>query len=332
MTSAAVVVVLGPCDTMRAEVFVGVALPDAAPGRGLRLEGTLTGPRCRGTNTLPMTARVAGLPAAADEPAPRPADRIVGRAILTEPSFWTPELPSLYQVDLRVRDGDRDVAVHRAVIGLRRLGVRGRSLWLDGRRWVPRGIGGRGGIFEPVALRELAATAVVPEPGEALLAEADVAGVAVIAVSADGGPGAAGRIASWATHPSVMMAVVHGDVSQVTRLADAVRGRTGTLLLAWEVPGALPPPRLPEGVDCLVAALDRGALPHEAWRRPPAAAVLAREKASPPVDGATRPSPHGEPAAELRRACDALQASLATWGLSTGESRQPWEWAGYLVW
>lgn len=324
MTSAAVVVVLGPCDTMRAEVFVGVAIPDAEPGRGLRLEGTLTGPRCRGTTTLPMTARLAGLPAAADGPASRLVDGIAGRAILTEPSFWTPELPNLYQIDLRVREGDRDVAVHRAVVGLRRFGVRGHSLWLDGRRWVPRGIGCRDGHVEPAALREVAAAAVIPEPGDALLSEADAAGMAVIAVPSDDSPDAAGRIAAWAAHPSVMMAVVHGDASTVTALAAAVRGRKGTLVLAWEVPGASPPPCLPEGIDCLVASLDRGALPHEAWRRPPATAVLAREKARPATDG--------EPAVERRRACDVLQASLAAWGLATGESRQPWDWAGYLVW
>ena len=82
--------ILGRADEMRAEVHVRQpGLADDA-----RLTGTLTGPLCATATTLPTTVRLAAAGWAGGVPA--------ARAILTEPSYWTPELPNLYRLDLEV--------------------------------------------------------------------------------------------------------------------------------------------------------------------------------------------------------------------------------------
>jgi hypothetical protein len=133
-----VLVLLGRCDEMRAEVYARlVARPSMAGAGRLTLFGTLVGPRCGTATTLPTTVRWIDAEAGAS---------VMARAVLTEPSYWTPELPNLYDVDLQVVAEDRPLMRVARAVGLRRLGVRGRSLWLEGRRWVLRGASLEGGI------------------------------------------------------------------------------------------------------------------------------------------------------------------------------------------
>ena len=111
------------------------------------------------------------------------------------------------------------VAVVDRMVGLRRLGVRGRSLWLEGRRWVPRGVTISPTGFDPTSLRSLSAAAVIDDPTDAICAAADQAGVAIIARVADADGAsldaawARGRIAAWALHPSVVLAVLPRTIS-----------------------------------------------------------------------------------------------------------------------
>lgn len=318
MIAPRLTVVLGRCDDMRAEVFFRVAVPGAAAPA--RLSGTLVGPHCRRATTLPAVARVTDLgptPAASAAPATAPA---VGRAIVTEPAYWTPDLPAVYRLELEAMLGPDARRLDPVMIGLRRFGVRGRSLWLDGRRWVPRGVACAAAEFDTGSLRDAAATAVLREPDDAALAAADAAGVAVIALVNRVDDAAAARIASWAMHPAVMLAVVPAatTAAAVTALAASVRGVKGTLLLAQVVAGATPPPTQPDGLDCLVVSLDHAGLPHEGWREPPALPLLAWRQA-------------GVPFGDRRRACDMLQADLAAWGCGAGTAQPAWDWAGYVV-
>ena len=121
-------VTLGSCDDMRAEVYVR---PAGHVPLGSTIAGSLTGPRRGRDTTLPATSRLMPL---SDPAATGPASR----AILTEPAFWTPDLPNLDRVEARLEPQGGDSWTTDAWIGLRRLGIRGRSFWLDGRRWVPR--------------------------------------------------------------------------------------------------------------------------------------------------------------------------------------------------
>lgn len=320
-------VILGRCDDMRAEVYVrATGLPAAA--EPAVITGTLTGPESRLAITLPTSARLVDL-------GPGPPSRVAGsdgaaeaagassggasgagssalaRGILTEPGYWAAELPHRYRLVAEVRAGGAVVAACDRLVGLRRLGVRGRSLWLEGRRWVPRGVACTAGDVEPVVFRELLAAAVLDDPAEAICTAADEAGVAIIARCGSDPLAACLR---WAQHPSVMLAVLPPGiaVADVAVTTEAIRPHKGTLLLGLEVAGRDPPPEAPGGVDCLVMSLAAGAVPHEAWRQPPAVPVLAAR----PAVGGVR---------DRRAACDRLQAELAAWrGTAT------WDWAGYL--
>ena len=315
-------VILGRCDDMRAEVYVRASgLP--ATAEPAVISGTLTGPESRLAITLTTAARLADL-------GPGPAVRLVGggssgaqpsgdasgrpalaRCILTEPGYWTPELPHRYRLTAEVRADGRLITSCDRLVGLRRLGVRGRSLWLEGRRWVPRGVACVAGEVEPAVFREVLAAAVLDEPAAAICAAADEAGVAIIARC---GSDPLADCLRWAPHPSLMLAVVPRGIAaaDVAALLAAIKPYRGTLLVGLEMAGSAPPAELPEGIDCVVMSLAAGALPHEAWRKPPAVPVLASRSAVGSVQ-------------DRRAACDRLQADLAAW-----RGPAPWDWAGYL--
>lgn len=304
-------VVLGPCDDMRAEVFVRVGSPDTA----ITLSGTLSGPACSRAITLPVSCQLVDQGGG------------LARAILTEPSFWTPELPNLYRLQVRAVDGERLVAVGDRLVGLRRLGVKGRSFWLDGRRWVVRGMWCDVGSFAVGPLRAMAAAAVIADPPAHLLAAADEAGVAILAMLTDAtgrglDPGqVTDRVAAWATHPAVVAAVLPEATScnEARDRAAEVRRLKGTMLLGWSVDGMRPPRDVPAGIDFLAVTLPQGEVPEAAWRSCTPRVPLVAWR-------------HGdEPLTNTRCACDALQAALAAWGLAGGVQVLPWDWAGYLV-
>jgi len=312
-------VILGPCDDMRAEVFVRVAGPDV-PRASPRLAGELAGPECRRSLTLPAGAALADLgPGAAG---------LLAKAVLTEPAFWTPELPNLYRLTARLVADGQTVAEPTRRIGLRRSGARGRSLWLEGRRWVPRGVACESQACDMKAMEEAGAAAMVVDPAEPFLAAADEAGMAVIAVAetADGRSLApaeiVARIARWAMHPAAVITLLPRSITaaEVAALAAEARRLKGTMLLARTVDGASPPPiTVAAGIDGVCVALDHTGRPHDAWREgAPAVPLIAWQHG-------------GEGAERSRAACDRLQAALAAWGIAAGRTLQPWDWAGYIV-
>lgn len=312
-------VILGPCDDMRAEVFVRVARPEAI-SESARLSGELAGPECRRSITLPAVAALADLGPGEAGP--------LAKAVLTEPGFWTPELPNLYRLTARLVADGRTVAETTRRIGLRRSGVRGRSLWLEGRRWVPRGVVCKSHSCDVKAVHEAGVAAVVDDPPEDFLAAADEAGLAIIAVAeADDGRSLAAeqiveRLGWWAMHPAVVITLLPQAVAEadVASLAVQARRLKGTMLLARAVDGASPPPgSVAAGIDGLCVALDRGGRPHDAWREEaPTVPLIAWQRG-------------GEGHEPTRTACDRLQAALASWGLAAGPAHRPWDWAGYVV-
>ena len=175
------------------------------------------------------------------------------------------------------------------------------------------------------AFRERATTAVIVNPDDATCSRADADGVAMIAI-----PEAvdndlptvavrAGRIARWALHPAVVLALLPPGTpaADAAAIARAVRPVKGTLLVGWHVDGGEPPPReMPPGIDWLAVDVGSDRSPHAAWRE--AAPMMPLVACA--ADGGGR------------AACDALQAALAAWGLAAGGERVPWDWAGYVVW
>ena len=78
------------------------------------LEGTIRGPFCDRSRTLP-----ADFPFRAVAAQPESVE-----AIITDPCMWTPEMPQLYQVDVVARRGDAIVAEYHEMFGLNRLAPR----------------------------------------------------------------------------------------------------------------------------------------------------------------------------------------------------------------
>jgi hypothetical protein len=324
-------------DEIRAELLLRVAAADreGAP----RLVGSLTGPVRRRDTTLPTRV-------------PLEAGALPGgwsRATFTEPAYWTPELPNLYRLEARAEAEGRPPIPCDRMIGLRRLGVRGVSCRLDGRRWVPRGVSvGRGIDAQPfpalderlATLGGLHAAAEMRDPGGRTLAAADAVGVAVVARLEDeggrplDGAAAADRIGLWAIHPSVMIVVVPRSLSVAGAAAvlAAARGVSDTMLLAVEVDGTRPPDAvdagLVAGAAVLVLDLPGDELPHAGWRGwPVAKPLVARCHGA----GQAGESPTTAEAWETsRRRCDLLQAALAAWGIE-GAAAATRDWAGYLA-
>lgn len=315
---------------MRAEIVLQFACGDAGSGERLHVTGTLVGPRRGRDTTLPTTVKLVDI--TGDRPIDALGQYAFARAVFTEPAYWTAELPNLYRLEARVHRGDRTVAVYDEIIGLRRLGVRGRSFWLEGRRWVPRGLMSSTTGFDPVSLRSLSAAAVIADPSDAICEAADQAGVAIIArlEGADDQPfdcdHAAERIAAWALHPSVVLAVMPrlASAEQSGAIVAAARPLKGTMLIGQEVDGTQPPDAVPAvavgGVDCLVVSLPCGGLPHEDWRSWRADKPLLAWRATTTAQ---------DTPAEHRQECDRLQAALAAWGGVQGGPLLPWDWAGY---
>jgi hypothetical protein len=315
----------GRADEMRAEIAVLVR-HELSVAAALRLSGSLTGP-IRGRDvTLPTTVRLSSLPEIA-----RP-DLAAARAVFTEPAYWSPELPNLYRLSAEVRGeaGAAAIATFERLIGLRRLGVRGRSFWLEGRRWVPRGVVCSAADFVPADFRSAHAAAMIDDPAEEVCAAADRTGVAIIARLAAGthAEAAARAVARWALHPSVVLVVVP-QVAGAEELIAGMRPRRSTLLVAAEADGVAPPAALPaaltQSVDCLVVDLPEGGLPHAAWRSSaPELPLVARRSA------AIVPAAAEAGILLARRTCDSLQADLAAWGCADGVAGLGWDWAGYI--
>ncbi|MFM7250964.1 MAG: hypothetical protein ACKO5R_13770 [Planctomycetaceae bacterium] len=313
---------LGRADEARAELWVRCPPPSGATDAAGPLEaaGTLTGPRCATAATLP-----ASFPLVDQGHLPGRAPLL--RAVCTEPGYWTPDLPCLYDATVELRRAGRVVAAGTRAVGFRRAGTRGGSIRLDGHRFVPRAVRSRGDPAALEGLRESCRAALVDadDLGDEALATADRAGVALIVACAqpDGATAEtlADRLEALAAHPAVLVAILDHDAPAggAARVAAALGRRHGSMLLALGADAAATPPPSPPGFDLLVARLAPGAVPHDGWRRAAAVPCMAHETAS-----------AGMPVAAARAACDALQARLAAWAAAR-PAPGPFDWAGYLI-
>ena len=87
-----------------------ISEPQTQGERPVILQGTLRGPFCEKSHTLPAEIRFRDLGGA------QPG---LAEAIVPDPCIWSPELPHLYQANIEARQGDHVVAEYRAMIGLR---------------------------------------------------------------------------------------------------------------------------------------------------------------------------------------------------------------------
>jgi hypothetical protein len=58
--------------------------------------------------------------------------------LITEPCYWTADLPFLYDLQMKLQHDGAAVEIYEQPVGLRRIGIRGQSVFIEGNRFVFR--------------------------------------------------------------------------------------------------------------------------------------------------------------------------------------------------
>ena len=320
--------ILGRADNLKADVFFQIRAPASKKNEPpLALEGLLTGPISTRASTLPVrqNIRIYSQQIIDD------GIEILGHSILTEPAYWTPNVPMLYSVKCRITSSGQEVALMSETIGLRRLGIRNHSVWLDSHRFVIRGVThssrdsklteqrtANQKNYQTAEVIDLSA-GVPSEPNsqgpnlDEKLKSADESGRPIIVrLDPQSLPHSIPAVICKLTnHPAVLLAVIPNTLlSEVPKIS----GYKGTMLIATEVPAEMDPPELPNGVDLAVVRLSK-TVPGTLWKTPPPYPIIAWQTGVP----------------SQRQECDRLQALLAKWRTTSKSPPSSWDWAGFFA-
>jgi hypothetical protein len=283
----------GDLTVNRAIVYVRLQRSEAA--EGLTFSGFVRGPRCARAQTLPLSTPLVDM---------GPGPTLLGKSIVPDPCFWSPDLPAIYDVTVQLLRGTEVLGAAQRQIGLRAFGVRGRNLVLEGKRVVLRGVLAESAqSHSPRDWQAAQAQYVATDPPDELLAEASSAGALAAIEVAESGAAAAARLRGLARFPAVAIAIIRGTLPDNFQRASAAPN----LLLAQTLNSASVSNCQPWADLAMVSTTDRALLAAAAgWNFP----VLAMRPLGSPL-----------PLAEARVACDALQRDLAPIG----------QFAGYVV-
>jgi hypothetical protein len=160
-------------DANAAETRVYARLRSRTDPARHQLAGTLVGPYCRYSQTLPATIPFVDI---------GPGETPLAQAIVPDPCFWTPELPFLYRAKIEVRRGGSIVDVIERPFGIRPLGARGRRFYYEGKPWVLRGAYQEQAHANELGdFRAAAAAMFVDNPDDELCSAASEQGVLLLA-------------------------------------------------------------------------------------------------------------------------------------------------------
>jgi hypothetical protein len=287
-----------------ARVYARVAgMPGAGPWR---IGGQLTGPECRFSHTLRATIPFRPLRGASVTP----GEALLAEAILPDPCFWTPAVPLLYRARIELCNSEREMPKAQPVIverlfGIRRLGPHGRSFFLDGERWVPRGVQlPQASLADLPVAREAKLLLYLPAADDDFYSEASQIGVPLAIELRSSEHELEQEIRRLAKWPAVFFAVIDSgqqfdfDPRQVARnllFAVRIRGDEPTDLSAWA-----------HAVWCEIGAVNGPLAAATTCNLP----IIVSRRREPPCDLATG-----------RSACDRLQYDLAPAG----------DFAGYVA-
>ncbi len=275
----------------------------------LELGGSIRGPFCEHTRTLPTTAPFADLGPGTS----LAATSLLANAQVTDPCFWSPQLPALYQVHVELRQHGKVIETEDRQLGIRSFGVRQDSLYLNGQRWVPRGVMRGSVVDEPLAAWIEASTVMVAEQAEEeVCRQASNQGVFMIVVLRSSGDQLVKEVKRLARWAAVGLVVLDGSAE-----IGPLRSAAPNLVFGRIVDDGMPVPRSPDDVtDCDVTDCD---------------VIVARSDSVEEIGGrlstaglpvvAFRPGNSTGRLSERRAACDRLQRDLAQYG----------PFAGYLV-
>ncbi len=154
--------------------------------------------------------------------------------VVTEPCYWTPETPYTYRLQFAGA-----ATRTQATVGLRHLTVRGRKLWLTGRRWEPRACHVEAGLRSDQAVSAIVNKGyrlAVASVDRSAAATASEVGLALFVVVAD--KQTAERTVSELSNEAAVLAWVASSeaVAQLLRRVDPMRP-IGCLTNA-EIPGS----------------------------------------------------------------------------------------------
>jgi hypothetical protein len=279
-------------------------LPASPETAGCTLTGRVVGPVCRWANTLPATSPLVGRSAAATIA----TEPLLAEAIVPDPCFWSDELPMRYTVEVKLQRDKETIAKTERTIAFRGVGRHGRSLFQQGRRWVPRGMNAMSVLeterADLAAWRLAPAVLVATDPPNSLCVAADDLGLWIVADLSPSPVPLDAEISRLSQHAAVFLAILPPN-TPVTR---TLRTAASNLLLAEQiVPGHTA--QSDSQADCLIvdaANLESFARTAQTTTLP----IMARRS----LQSETTIE-------EARRAVDALQRDLAPIG----------DFAGYLV-
>jgi Glycosyl hydrolases family 2 len=297
----------GSADPAQARVYAAVTL--AANHQHeldqFQLSGHLIGPTCDFAHTLP--ARIPFVPRKTD-------NTLLAEAIVPDPCFWTPELPFLYRADLQLTKKQTVVQQHNGIVGIRRLGIRGRELNFEGKRFVLRGAHLTASNNSPAEndltfVRQTWTAAIVSQPPIGLCEIASRRGMLLVAdlrtpsgnISSSATAETVEHISQW---PAVVMAIVNFDALPTLQRQGASRN-----LLIGQYLSATELPTTSEHAQIIFAEVGNVADFAQQTK------ICVR-----PVI-AVRPLPQPGKIEQSRAACDVLQRDLAPYG----------DFAGYVV-
>jgi hypothetical protein len=270
-------------------------LPRPEDDSGLRLTGDVTGPRCFNTRTLPTTAHFCDLGA---------GPTLLSRALVIDPSYWSSDVPSIYDVTVHLRRGGQVLATARREIGFRPLGVRNRSFLWQGKPWVIRGVSASSTTSLLPRAWHAASAVYITHEMDARLAEASQRGTMAVVELRGEASEITTRLRLLAMFPAAMMAVVHGHLPRQF----AIKGVAPNLLLAQSLDPIREFTLQPWAQAIWAETSDASALQALQTTSGLPIVIVRRLLSTAPVE-------------QARAACDKLQRDLAPTG----------QFAGYVV-
>lgn len=188
----------GSADPRQARIYA--RLPNVP---GAKLTGVLRGPQSLLGTTLPTTIPFRDLGS---------GDTMLAEALLPDPCFWSPEMPALYTAHLELQQGHDCVASLDRTIGIRALGVKGRSFYDQGKRVVLRGASFQWPLSpDLLQWHDELATVLAVNPNEALCDEATRVGVRIVAQLQQPDHDIRAEVRRLGRHPSVQVIAVDAN-------------------------------------------------------------------------------------------------------------------------
>ena len=290
-----------------ARVYARVTMAGAfhAPYAELSLSGFVRGPVCEFAKTIPTTTPLVSA---------GPGESLLAQAVVPDPCFWSPDVPSRYQVCVELRRGKEVLETSERELCLRNFGCRGKSFFLDGRRWVLRGVWNDECSVEDIPLwHDARTTLIVDDPSDELCREATRLGVLVVAsVSTQPKASILSKLRRLAQFGAVPILLLRSAEISADELRVAAPNLLFALDIGWDSP--ILPDRSPSyfiftGADLALVEMKTSEQ------------FVELVGNSPHPVGAWRPIREAISLADARAACDLLQRDLAPFG----------DYAGYVV-